>query len=96
PAGPTDGPTERRRLTLPLALKTGTVHLDLRTQLGLLQGKCDLLFRKLARLHGMAFVSAWTHHAEFLYFCTGLFLGSGSGVLNRMAELAHLQSGRIA
>ncbi|KWF18983.1 hypothetical protein WT56_30120 [Burkholderia pseudomultivorans] len=26
----------------------------------------------------MAFVSAWTHHAEFLYFCTGLFLGSGS------------------
>ncbi|AOK31427.1 hypothetical protein AQ611_17745 [Burkholderia singularis] len=52
--------------------------LDLRTQLGLLQGKCDLLFRKLARLHSMAFVSAWTHHAEFLYFCTGLFLGSGS------------------
>ncbi|WP_152989670.1 hypothetical protein, partial [Burkholderia pseudomallei] len=24
--------------------------------------------RKLARIHGMAFVSAWTHHAEFLYF----------------------------
>ncbi|WP_218921594.1 hypothetical protein, partial [Burkholderia sp. MSMB1826] len=44
------------------------------------QGKCDLLFRKFARLHGMAFVSAWTHHAEFLYFCTGLFLGSGSSL----------------
>ncbi|WP_230948196.1 integrase core domain-containing protein, partial [Burkholderia cepacia] len=55
-------------------------------QLGLLQGKCDLLFRKLARLHGMAFVFAWTNHAEFLYFCTGLFLGSGSKVLRRPVE----------
>lgn len=41
---------------------------DLRTQLRLLQCKCDLLFREPARLHGMAFVSARTHHAEFLYF----------------------------
>ncbi|VVE54455.1 hypothetical protein PHO31112_04927 [Pandoraea horticolens] len=41
---------------------------DLRPQLGLLQCKCDLLFRKLTRLYGMAFVSGQTHHAEFLYF----------------------------
>ncbi|WP_261526198.1 glycosyltransferase [Burkholderia multivorans] len=41
----------------------------------------------------MAFVSAWTHHAEFLYFCTGLFLRSGSvsqtlaRLLDRYSEL---------
>jgi len=30
---------------------------------------------------GMALVSVWTHHAEFLYFRTGLFLASGSGTM---------------